>query len=476
MAAIPPLLELDPACLTATAGAVLGSGSFATVIGGTYAFPVHGATPVAIKVFHGTAGGHVTTGEAAALTELMTSTRVSVNPHLVQMYGAARLPGHGLCLVMERIAGQSLRIVLDAKAVALPWDLRIRWLFEIAQGMQAMHEHKPTPVLHRDLKASNVLLDSANVGVAHAKIADFGVAKAIDTLVVDTYSRGASEWSAPEALDGQVSFPIDVYSYGVLTFEVVSRLAPYSNISSKDKMKIVSLQIDCAKFEYDEDIFEDEDADEDLQRNRWEKKRAKTFIKRRPDLTLLNKDSPKEIVGLMKACWLDDAADRPSFAEVVSTLAPLALLSSSARMIGGDGGGGSKKQSVPRLSIYSISSDVFQKASDALAGEGLSREKAAEIFKNELAGTLERLFKAVVVQHRLPMPAQKAAGLGTYYRTLKDGPAFVGDATIVPAMDKFCSQRNQVVHEDVLPNVATICEHALTCSKVLRLLSNVYPM
>lgn len=457
---------------------MLGSGSFATVIGGTYAFPVHGATPVAIKVFHGTAGGHVGTGEAAALTELMTSTRVSVNPHLVQMYGAARLPRHGLCLVMERIAGQSLRIVLDTKAVALPWDLRIRWLFEIAQGMQAMHEHKPTPVLHRDLKASNVLLDSANVGVAHAKIADFGVAKAVDALVVDTYSRGASEWSAPEALDGQVSFPIDVYSYGVLTFEVLTRLVPYSNKSSKEKIKLVSLQIDCAKFEYDEDIFEDEDADEDLQRNRWEKKRAKTFIKRRPDLTLLNKGSPEEIVGLMEACWLDDAADRPSFAEVVSTLAPLALASSSssASMIGGGGRGGSKEQSVPRLSIYSISSDVFQKANSALAEEGLSREKAAEIFKNELAGTLERLFKAVVTQHRLSTPAQKAAGLGTYYRTLKDGPAFVGDASIVQAMDKFCSQRNHVVHEDVLFPVATIRQHALTCSKMLRLLHDIYPM
>ena len=178
----------------------------------------------------------------------------------------------------------------------------------------------------------------------------------------------------------------------------------------------------------------------------------------------------------MKACWLDDAADRPSFAEVVTTLVPLALASSSASMIGGGGGGGSKEQSVPKLSIYSISSDVFQKANSALAEEGLSREKAAEIFKNELAGTLERLFKAIVTQHRLSTPAQKAVGLGTYYRTIKDGPAFVGDASIVQAMDKFCSQRNQVIHEDVLPNVARIRQHALTCSTVLRLLHNVYPM
>lgn len=175
---------------------------------------------------------------------------------------------------------------------------------------------------------------------------------------------------------------------------------------------------------------------------------------------------------------IDDVADRPSFAEVVSTLVPRALASCSAGMIRGGGGGGgcSKEQSVPRLSIYSISSDVFQKASDTPAGEGLAREKAAEIFKSELAGTLDRLFKAVVTQHRLSMPAQKAVGLGTYYRTIKDGPAFLGDASIVPAMDKFCSQRNQVIHEDVLPNVATIRQHALTCSKVLRLLHDIYPM
>lgn len=453
---------------------MLGAGSFGTVLGGTYTFPVHGATPVAIKVFNGTAGDRAGRNEAGALAELMASTSVSVHPHLVQMYGAVRIPKNGLCLVMERIAGQSLRVVLDATAEQLPWALRIRWLHEVAQGMAAMHQHKPHPVLHRDLKASNVLLDAGDADAAHAKIADFGVARAIDTLVVDTYSRGAMEWTAPETLDGRVSFPSDVYSYGILIYEVLTRLMPFHNTSGAEKNKLVSLQRDLAQFEYDSD---DDAYDASQQRSNWARKRNRTFVKRRPDMELLSKDSPKEIVGLMKACWLDDAADRPSFAEVVSTLVPLALASSSsASMIGGGGGGGSKGQSVPKLSIYSISSDVFQKANSALAEEGLSREKAAEIFKNELAGTLERLFKAVVTQHRLSTPAQKAAGLGTYYRTIKDGPAFVGDASIVPAMDKFCSQRNQVVHEDVLPNVATIREHALTCGKVLRLLHDAYPM
>ena len=481
-ATIPDLLELEPSCLTLSADVVLGSGSFATVYGGSYVFPVHGATSVAIKVFHGTAGDRPGRGKAAAITELMASTRVSVNAHLVQMYGAARLPLHGVCLVMERIVGQSLRIVLDTTAEVLPWELRSRWLQEIAQGMNAMHQHKPTPVLHRDLKASNVLLDSLDVVVSCAKIADFGVAKAMDKLVVDTYSRGARDWSAPEALrGGKMSFPVDVYSYGVVTFEVLTRMLPFADKSDREKHRIEVLQMECAQFEYDEDIFEDEAIDEKQQRIRWTRKRDKSFHKRRPDLTLLSADCPTPLVVVMQECWLDESAERPTFANIV---ARLALLASNSNGGGGNGGGGSgaKKQRAPKVSIYSLCADEFQKANVGLAEEGLSREKASEIFMKGLVGTLERLFKEVVGQHKLSMPAGKAPGLGTYYRTIRDGKSSSGgvgvfdDHGIVPAMDKLCSHRNQVVHEDVQHSVATIRQHALTCGKVLDALKAVYAM
>ena len=305
--------------MTVAAGPALGAGSFATVRGGSYIFPVHGATPVAIKVFHGTAIDRPGRGEAAAITELMASARVSANPHLVRMHGVTRLPGHGLCLVMERIAGQSLRIVLDTTAEQLPWELRIRWLHEVAQGLDAMHQHKPNPVLHHDLKASNVLLDSVNVDAAHAKIADFGVARAMDSLLVDTYSRGAMEWAAPETLDGSVSFPSDVYSYGILIFEVLTREMPFHNKSGAEKNKLVSLQRDSAQFEYDSD---DDAYDEPQQHSNWARKRNKTFIKRRPDLELLQRDSPEVLVALMQECWRDEASERPQLDSVVGQLAP----------------------------------------------------------------------------------------------------------------------------------------------------------
>ena len=456
---------------------MLGSGSFATVYGGSYVFPVHGATSVAIKVFHGTAGDRPGRGEAAAITELMASTRVSVNAHLVQMFGAARLPTHGLCLVMELIVGQSLRIVLDDTAEVLSWELRFRWLYEIAQGMDAMHQHKPIPVLHRDLKASNVLLDSLDVCVAHARIADFGVAKAMDTLIVDTYSRGAMEWTAPETLNGIVSFSSDVYSVSILIYEVLTRAVPFHGTSSAAKSKLISMQREASAFEYDEDIFEDEGIDEEVQRARWIKKRAKTSNRRRPDLELLSADCPPLLVALMHDCWLDEAADRPTFASIVARLAPLATNSGGGGKGGGGGGGGGAKiqqQQAPKVSVYTICSDVLFQATTKLSDEGLSMEKATEIFKNDLVSAMESLFKAIVMQHNLKMPANKAPGLGTYYRTIRVEGVF--DKAVVEALDKFCNQRNQVVHEEAAYSVAKIRQAALTCTNALEALKRVYAM
>lgn len=453
---------------------MLGAGSFGTVLGGTYTFSVHGATPVAIKVFQGTAGDRVGQNEARVLAELMASTRVSVHPYLVQMYGAVRVPKNGLCLVMERIAGQSLRVVLDATAEQLPWGLRIRWLHEVAQGMEAMHRHKPHPVLHRDLKASNVLLDSGDVAAAHAKIADFGVARAIDELVVDTYSRGAMEWTAPETLDGRVSFPSDVYSYGILVYEVLTRAMPFHTKSGAEKNKLVSLQRDSAQFEYSEDDFEYEGMDRDKQHAMWARKRERTFTKRRPDMELLSKDSPAALAALMQECWSDEASERPTFGTVVDRLGT--ITNGGAIGTGGGGGhpGGGQKQPAPKVTVFTICFDVLQKATTKLADDGLSMEKATEIFKTDLVGALEALFKTVAVKRSLKMPANKAPGLGTYYRMIRDEGVF--DKPTIDALDKFCHQRNQVVHDEAAYAVPKIRQAAVTCLDALEVLQNAYPL
>ena len=134
---------------------------------------------------------------------------------------------------------------------------------------------------------------------------------------------------------------------------------------------------------------------------------------------------------------------------------------------------------MPQVNIYTISHDVFQKANADLAEKGMRRETASEIFKNDLAGTLERMFKEIIARHRLSLPTGKGPGLGTYYRTIRDAMKSsrgTGSDLFAESMEEFCSQRNLVVHHDVHLPVPTIRQHALTCSKVLEVLKLVYAL
>ena len=141
---------------------------------------------------------------------------------------------------------------------------------------------------------------------------------------------------------------------------------------------------------------------------------------------------------------------------------------------GGSGGeGGGQKQPAPKVTVFTICFDVFQKATTKLADDGLSMEKATEIFKTDLVGALESVFKAVAVKRSLKMPANKAPGLGTYYRVLRDEGVF--DKATVVALDKFCHQRNQVVHEEAAYSVSKIRQAAVTCLDALEVLQSAYP-
>ena len=96
---------------------------------------------------------------------------------------------------------------------------------EIASGMAQMHALLPTRIIHRDLKAANVLLSATDLDKAVAKVGDFGVPMSMETIK-STQSAGGGTgtlaWMPPEAFKGNFSEVSDVFSLAVLMHEVLS--------------------------------------------------------------------------------------------------------------------------------------------------------------------------------------------------------------------------------------------------------------
>ncbi|KAG0581642.1 hypothetical protein KC19_4G268100 [Ceratodon purpureus] len=110
----------------------------------------------------------------------------------------------------------------ENKWQVMSWPARKRICQGIAHGLYYLHASSQTKIIHRDIKASNILLDKD----LNAKIADFGLARPIEDIssgIITQQRAGTPGYTAPEyVLYGQLSEKADVYSFGVLILEVVS--------------------------------------------------------------------------------------------------------------------------------------------------------------------------------------------------------------------------------------------------------------
>lgn len=207
---------------------LLGSGGFGEVYKGTLCD--HDFHNVAVKrMKHDSKQGE---REFSAEISVISQIR---HRNLVQILGWCRENNH-LLLVYEFMPNSSLDVWLfdSMKGAKLTWNLRYNILRGLAAALAYLHEEWEQCILHRDIKASNVMLDSE----FNAHLGDFGLARLIDhdSLPRSTTVAGTIGYLAPELPHTRkATKQSDVYSYGVLALEIACGRPVYDSRASAEE-------------------------------------------------------------------------------------------------------------------------------------------------------------------------------------------------------------------------------------------------
>ncbi|KAA6426630.1 MAG: kinase [Trebouxia sp. A1-2] len=219
---------------------------------------------------------------------MMASMR---HPNVVMYLGVCLQPP---CVVTEYCARGSLNDVFKraratpALAAQLDWGRRLNMVLDAAKGMMYLHSSEP-PVIHRDLKSPNLLVDKH----WRIKVCDFNLSRVMEeSAILSSMAASNPRWLAPEILSGRgYTFSSDVYSFGVIMWEFLTWQIPWHECGP---WQVVALVTEGAQ---------------------------------RPELPA-PEDLPgtgafagySEYIMLMEQCWDQDPAARPTFAQVITVL------------------------------------------------------------------------------------------------------------------------------------------------------------
>jgi hypothetical protein len=196
--------------------AQIGSGGMSTVY---RAFDLTLERPVAIKLMHREIASDSDQLERFR-REARAVARLS-HPHIVGVIDAGE-DEHRPFIVLEYVEGETLKERIRRMG-RLPIDEAIAYTIEIARALGCAHGHQ---IVHRDIKPQNVLIDAEG----SAKVTDFGIARSLqeEGLTADGRVLGTTDYVSPEqALGQEVNGQSDIYSLGVVLFEMLTGDIPF---------------------------------------------------------------------------------------------------------------------------------------------------------------------------------------------------------------------------------------------------------
>ena len=233
---------------------------------------------VAVKeLFYSTKDKDITEVDFHKEVDILTRLQ---HPNIVRFLGAVQQAPH-LCIIME-YCETSVTGFLEQVAqgeIQISFGLLVKIALGVAQALQYMHHEIEPQVIHRDVKADNLLLTED----FDIKLTDFGLSRSLEEKKPTQMTLcGSVLWVAPEIIRGDpYDNKVDTYSYGICIWELFNLAKPYSEYDPANVPYLVTV--------------------------RFERPRNNPHV-------------PKYISHLSELCWQDDPSGRPGFPEIVKYL------------------------------------------------------------------------------------------------------------------------------------------------------------
>ncbi|KAG8501955.1 hypothetical protein CXB51_002097 [Gossypium anomalum] len=244
----------------------VASGSYGDLYKGTYC-----SQDVAIKVLK---PERVDTDIQKDFAQEVFIMRKVRHKNVVQFIGACTKPPT-LCIVTEFMCGGSVYDYLHKQKGVFKLPSLLKVAIDVSKGMNYLHQND---IIHRDLKAANLLMDENEV----VKVADFGVARVKVQSGVMTAETGTYRWMAPEVIEHKpYDHKADVFSFGIMLWELLTGKLPYEYLTPLQS--------------------------------------AVGVVQKGLRPTIPKNTNPK-LTQLLERCWQQDPTLRPDFSEIIGIL------------------------------------------------------------------------------------------------------------------------------------------------------------